>query len=192
MFSQGQDARGRAESGLGIGLALVKGLIELHGGTVEAFSDGPGRGSEFIVTLPCRQGAAPVRVAAAQPSPATIARRILIADDNEDAADALAMLLRLAGHEVCTAHGGQAALDLAGTFKPEIALLDIGMPDLNGYDVARQLRGSAQGKALRLIALTGWGQEDDKRRARDAGFDHHLTKPVDPRRLNALLLNGAA
>ena len=121
-----------------------------------------------------------------------IARRILIADDNEDAAKALAMLLRLAGHDVCTAHGGQAALDLASTFRPEIALLDIGMPDLNGYEVARQLRGTAQGKDLRLIALTGWGQEDDKRRARDAGFDHHLTKPVDPRRLDALLLNGAA
>ncbi len=192
MFSQGQNAHGRGESGLGIGLALVKGLVELHGGTVEARSDGPGRGSEFVVTLPCGHVPARAHVPAAQASVPTIARRILIADDNEDAADALAMFLRLAGHEVCTAHGGQAALKLASTFRPEVALLDIGMPDLSGYDVARQLRGSAANKGLRLIALTGWGQEDDKRRARDAGFDHHLTKPVDPRRLDALLLNGAA
>ena len=192
MFSQGQDSRGRAESGLGIGLALVKGLVELHGRTVEAFSKGPGRGSEFVVRLPCRQGATPVHVPVVQASTATIARRILIADDNEDAADVLAMLLRLAGHEVCTAYSGQAALELASTFRPEIALLDIGMPDLNGYDVARHLRSLAQGRGLRLIALTGWGQEEDKRRARDAGFDQHLTKPVDPRRLDALLMNGAA
>jgi DNA-binding response OmpR family regulator len=104
-----------------------------------------------------------------------------------DAANTLAMLLRLVGHEVCTAHGGQAALALASTFRPEIALLDIGMPDLNGYEVARQLRQTAWGRAVRLIALTGWGQEEDKRRARAAGFDHHLTKPVDPQRLKAVI-----
>ena len=190
MFSQGQDAHGRAEGGLGIGLALVKGLVDLHRGTIEVFSEGPGCGSEFVVTLPCLQPGS------AQPSepPATteatstmIARKILVADDNQDAANSLAMLLRLEGHEVCTAHGGQAALTLASTFHPEIALLDIGMPDLDGYEVAKQLRETAWGKAVRLIALTGWGQEDDKRRAHAAGFDHHLTKPVDPHRLDALL-----
>ncbi len=110
-----------------------------------------------------------------------------MADDNQDAANTLALLLRLAGHDVRTAHGGQAALTLANEFQPEFALLDIGMPDLDGYEVARQLRLTDGGKKLRLIALTGWGQEEDKRRAREAGFDDHLTKPVDPRLLDALL-----
>jgi PAS domain S-box-containing protein len=190
MFSQVQDAHTRAEGGLGIGLALVKGLVDLHGGTIEVSSDGPERGSEFVVTLPCR--AADMAQPAASPPAeaaggAAVSRKILVADDNQDAANTLALLLRLAGHDVRTAHGGHAALTLAGEFHPEFALLDIGMPDLNGYEVAKQLRLTDDGKNLRLIALTGWGQDEDKRRARDAGFDHHLTKPVDPRRLDALL-----
>jgi CheY-like chemotaxis protein len=190
MFSQVQDSRARAEGGLGIGLALVKGLVELHAGTVAVRSEGAGRGSEFVVTLPCRipettQPAehAPPRAA----SHATIRRKILVADDNQDAANTLALLLRLAGHDVRTAHGGCAALTLANEFEPEFALLDIGMPDLDGYEVARQLRLTDAGRNVRLIALTGWGQDEDKRRARDAGFDHHLTKPVDPHWLDALL-----
>jgi PAS domain S-box-containing protein len=189
MSSQVHDG-GRAEGGLGIGLALVKGLVILHGGSIEVFSDGIGRGSEFVVTLPCAAASAaqPTKVTPApEAAGATIARKILVADDNQDAANTLAMLLRLAGHDVRTAHGGEAALTLADAFQPDVALLDIGMPDLNGYEVARQLRRTDCGKDLRLIALTGWGQDEDKRRARDAGFDHHLTKPVDPQILDALL-----
>ena len=189
MFSQGENEHGRAEGGLGIGLALVKGLVDLHGGTIAVRSDGPGMGSEFVVTLPCRTSAAALRVEPRPPEPKGTAavRRILVADDNQDAANTLAMLLRLAGHEVHTAHGGQTALALASTVRPEIALLDIGMPDLDGYEVAKQLRAAPWGATVKLIALTGWGQEEDKRRAQAAGFDHHLTKPVDPDRLEALL-----
>jgi PAS domain S-box-containing protein len=190
MSSQVHDAQDRAEGGLGIGLALVKGLVILHGGGIEVFSEGVGHGSEFVVTIPRQMSSAtrPAELASTAEAVSTIAsRKILVADDNEDAANTLAMLLRLAGHEVRTAHGGEAALTLANTFQPEVALLDIGMPDLNGYEVARQLRRSDCGKDLRLIALTGWGQDEDKRRAYDAGFDYHLTKPVDPHRLDALL-----
>jgi PAS domain S-box-containing protein len=193
MFSQGQENRSSAESGLGIGLALVKGLVELHGGTVEAFSNGLGCGSEFVVTLPCHAPAAIQRGATRsefEPRRGTVPRKVLVADDNQDAANTLAMLMRLAGHDVCTAHSGKAALTLAGQFHPEVALLDIGMPDLDGYEVARRIRETDWGRHMRLIALTGWGQEDDKRRARAAGFDHHLTKPADPRSLDDLLSDG--
>jgi PAS domain S-box-containing protein len=192
MSSQAQDPLGRAEGGLGIGLALVKGLVTLHGGSIEALSEGTGHGSEFVVTIPCRASST-MQPPLISPNPAperkttVVGRKILVADDNQDAAHTLAMLLRLAGHEVRTAHGGEAALTLASTFAPEIALLDIGMPDLNGYEVAKRLRRTDCGADLRLIALTGWGQDEDKRRARDAGFDHHLTKPVDPQQLDALL-----
>jgi CheY-like chemotaxis protein len=190
MFSQVHDSHARSEGGLGIGLALVKGLVDLHAGTMEVFSEGPGHGSEFIVALPCQvSDATHLRESTpASPTPSTLLRRkILVADDNRDAANALALLLRLAGHDVRVAHDGQAALALAREFQPDCAVLDIGMPDLNGYEVARRLRHSAFGKHVRLIALTGWGQDDDKRRAHDAGFDHHLTKPVDRERLDALL-----
>jgi PAS domain S-box-containing protein len=192
IFSQGEE-RGRAEGGLGIGLALVKGLVDLHGGTIEVFSDGPGCGSEFVVKLPCgAEGAASTAQPPAEESGTpTVTRRILVVDDNEDAANTLALLLRLAGHDVNTAHGGQAALTLAEALHPEFVLLDIGMPDLDGYEVARRLRATDWGKSLRLIALTGWGQDDDKRRALAAGFDHHLTKPVDPRELDSLLSQAA-
>ena len=194
MFSQGQEAGGRGEGGLGIGLALVKGLVELHGGTVAAFSEGPGRGSEFVVTLSCpaRHAGETDRGETAARARASVGCRILVADDNQDAARMLAMLLRLSGHEVRTAYGGEAALALASTFKPDIALLDIGMPDLDGYEVARALRRSPWGRGVRLVAVTGWGQEEDKRRARAAGFDHHLTKPVDPQQLAALLTQAGA
>ena len=184
MFSQVDGMAGRSEGGLGIGLALVKGITELHGGTVEARSAGLGLGSEFIVRLPlaARPLNASQQSAEAQHAP-TNRRRILLADDNRDAAESLAMLLEMAGHEVRVAHNGKSALSLAQVFRPDTALLDIGMPDMTGYEVAESLRHEPWAAKLVLIALTGWGQESDRRRAHEAGFDHHLIKPVDPDRL---------
>lgn len=191
MFSQAGDATGRSDGGLGIGLALVKGLTELHGGTVEARSDGLGHGSEFIVRLPLTLPGLATADAHAEPWKVVLPRRrILIADDNQDAAESLSMLLQHAGHEVEVAYLGRAALALAHVFRPDTALLDIGMPDVSGYEVARQLRCELWATTLQLIALTGWGQDGDRRRAIEAGFDHHLVKPVDPDQLVALLGSG--
>jgi PAS domain S-box-containing protein len=189
MFSQAEGASARSDGGLGIGLSLVRGLVELHGGTVEAMSEGPGCGSKFMVRLPLA-ASAPSAAAATEtdaPQVTIVGRRVLVADDNKDAADALAMLLELAGHEVRVAHGGRAALSLAQTFRPDVALLDIGMPELNGYEVAKELRREPWGSRMCLIALTGWGQDEDRQRAKDAGFDRHLTKPVDTDALEILL-----
>jgi signal transduction histidine kinase len=188
MFAQVDGSAGRSEGGLGIGLALVKGLVSLHGGTVRAHSAGKGLGSEFIVELPV----AAIREDAVAPggnegaSPVG-SRRVLVADDNRDAADTLGLLLELYGHEVRIAHSGHAALAVAHTFRPNVALLDIAMPDLNGYEVARNLRVDVSCPNILLIALTGYGQDGDKERAHEAGFDHHLTKPVDPSKLEALI-----
>ncbi len=189
MFSQLEGNSTRSDGGLGIGLALVKGVIELHAGTIEARSDGPGRGSEFTFRIPIPADAADAIPDTGQaPAPvASKARRVLVADDNKDAADSLAMWLELAGHEVRVAHSGRAALSLAQAFRPDASLLDIGMPDLSGYEVAAELRREPWGSGILLVALTGWGQEDDRRRAREAGFDRHLTKPVDPEALGELL-----
>jgi CheY-like chemotaxis protein len=189
MFSQAEGASTRSDGGLGIGLALVRGLVGLHGGTVQAMSEGPGCGSKFLVRLPL---ADPVPFAkdaadAGAPAATTVRRRVLVADDNRDAADALAMLLELAGHEVRVAHGGRAALSLAQTFRPDVAILDIGMPELNGYEVAKELRRASWGARMCLVALTGWGQDEDRQRAQDAGFNRHLTKPVDTDALERLL-----
>jgi signal transduction histidine kinase/ActR/RegA family two-component response regulator len=193
MFSQIEGAESRSESGLGIGLALVKGLAELHGGTVEAHSAGLGHGSEFIVRVPLSAQQSATPQAADDPAPmSTERRRILIADDNRDAADSLALLLELSGHEVRVAHLGHTALSLAQTFRPNVGLLDIGMPDLSGYEVARALRNESWATNLQLIALTGWGQDDDRRRALEAGFDHHMTKPVDPDQLASLIAKRSA
>jgi signal transduction histidine kinase/CheY-like chemotaxis protein len=188
MFSQIEGVTGRSDGGLGIGLALVKGLAELHGGTVEARSGGLGSGSEFIVRLPLapRHPATSPVVTDTAPE-MRVRRRILIVDDNRDAAESLSMLLELAGHEVRVAHLGRAALSLAEAFRPDTALLDIGMPDLSGYEVAHELRQMPWGRRMQLIALTGWGQDDDRRRALEAGFDHHLIKPIDPDQLAALI-----
>jgi CheY-like chemotaxis protein len=190
MFSQVEPALERSHGGLGIGLALVKGLVELHGGSVEARSGGAGLGSEFIVRLPIVD--APAQ--AAQKSddigekPGFGKRcRILIADDLRDTVDSLAIMLRLAGHEIQTAHDGLEAVQAAAVFRPDVVLLDIGMPKLNGYEAARHIRQEPWGKKMVLVALTGWGQEEDKRRATEAGFDHHLTKPVEPAVLRKLL-----
>jgi CheY-like chemotaxis protein len=192
MFSQVDSSSTRAD-GLGIGLALVKGLTELHGGNVEVNSAGLGRGSEFVVHLPLSVSrlAASNRTAEPRPPATRGCQRVLVADDNRDAAESLAMLLELSGHEVRVAHDGRTALSLAQAFRPDISLLDIGMPDLSGYEVAQTLRRETWGAQIRLIALTGWGQEHDRRRAQEAGFDHHLTKPIDPKTLEILLTTNA-
>ncbi|MEK6208403.1 MAG: ATP-binding protein [Chloroflexota bacterium] len=188
LFMQGPQTRARARGGLGIGLTLVRRLVELHGGTVEALSDGPGKGTEFVVRLPLRlppvaDGAPPaVPVVAAGPR-----RRILVVDDNVDAAEALGELLRDYGHEVATAHDGSRALDHARLHRPDVVLLDISMPEMDGYEVAKRIRGElGLGDAL-LVALTGYGEDRHRRLAREAGFDQHVTKPVDASKLEELL-----
>jgi CheY-like chemotaxis protein len=180
LFFQGHQGMDRAEGGLGIGLALVKNLVELHGGSVEARSEGPGCGSEFIVTLPTRRPG----IDSGEAAPASDAasaehglRRILIVDDNADAAELLGMLLRANGHSVLLAHDPLEALRAAEAFQPQVALLDIGLPVMDGYELAAQLRKTAA--ACRLIALTGYGQDADRRRSEASGFDGHLVKPVD-------------
>jgi len=188
LFSQARPALERSEGGLGIGLALVRGLVDLHGGTIEARSEGLNRGSEFTVRLPIVVAAPeqPLSESDAKPSPSE-PLRVLVADDNRDSAETCAMLLELAGHKVRTVHTGKAALDLAHRFHPHVLLLDIGMPELNGYQVAEAIRAAPWGQDMTLVAVTGWGQEADRRRALAAGFDHHLTKPIDVTRLEALL-----
>jgi CheY-like chemotaxis protein len=189
MFSQIRGAEDRSDGGLGIGLALAQGLMQLHGGSIEARSDGLGRGSEFIVRIPRRAieiaGNPPEAGVDAPSSPAP--RRVLIADDNRDAADSLAMLLENEGHHVTVASNGAQALEHILTHKPDVALLDIGMPKPNGYEVARLVRENAGCRDVLLVAVTGWGQEGDKLRAREAGFDLHFTKPVEPERIIQLL-----
>jgi PAS domain S-box-containing protein len=187
MFSQVEGVRGRSDGGLGIGLALVKGLVELHGGTIEVCSAGLGSGSEFVLRLPLSALHAGEPPRMADPAPPPTRSRILIADDNRDAAESLSMLFELAGHEVRVAHLGRAALSLAQAFRPDVALLDIGMPDLSGYEVAQELRREPWGQGIQLIALTGWGQEKDRQQALQAGFNYHLTKPIDPDQLEALI-----
>jgi PAS domain S-box-containing protein len=191
MFSQVAPEQSRTEGGLGIGLALVKGLVELHGGRIEARSAGLERGSEFLVFLPgVRVAAGSLEQALSRRSAAADSaslRRILIADDNRDGAETLAMLLDAPGREIHLAHSGPEALQVAAAQRPQVVILDIGMPGMDGYQVAHAIRNEAWGIHMILIALTGWGQEDDKRRAERAGFDHHLTKPVDPAVLEALL-----
>jgi PAS domain S-box-containing protein len=201
MFSQVNSAIDRAEGGLGIGLALVKGLAALHGGRVEARSEGLGRGSEFIVVLPPRVLApaepvqpAPDATAAANES-AVRRARVLVVDDNRDAAESLGLVLGFSGLEVFTAFGGAEALEVAARERPQAVILDIGMPGMSGHEVARRMRLEAWGRHAALIALTGWGQDQDKQAARAAGFDAHLTKPVDPvtveRVVSELLAAGA-
>ncbi len=186
MFSQLEPALERSRGGLGIGLSLVRGIVELHGGTIGADSAGEGQGSCFTVRLPLAAGVAePDSIAA--PAAAPVPARILVVDDNADAAEMLLMALELFGCEVRAAHSATAALAMAQEFVPEVALLDIGLPDLNGYELARRLRETEAGRGMRLIAATGWGQEKDRQRAFDAGFDHHLTKPIDFERLRSVL-----
>jgi two-component system CheB/CheR fusion protein len=192
LFTQGDRSLARSEGGLGIGLTLVKNLVELHDGSVEARSEGPGRGSEFVVRLPTlerRTDRCDGEAADSRPRPTP--RRVLVVDDNEDAAESLAILLRIEGHEVRTAHDGLAALDVARAFQPEVILLDIGLPRVSGYEVARRFRAEEGVTKALLIAVSGYGQAEDRRQSREAGFDAHLTKPADPAVLYALVAAGA-
>ena len=182
MFMQVDKSLERAQGGLGIGLSLVKRLVEMHGGIVEAHSKGPGMGSEFVVRLPAAKiAAADERASLGEHDTpaASLGRRILVVDDNVDAAMSLAVLLGLMGHETRTAHDGLEAMAVADQFRPDVALLDIGMPKLNGYETARRMRQETWGRQMLLVALTGWGQETDRARSDDAGFNSHLVKPVD-------------
>jgi CheY-like chemotaxis protein/two-component sensor histidine kinase len=183
LFTQIPSERVNTSGGLGIGLALVRALVELHGGEVRAASDGIDKGSEFVVRLPLLETASPK--ADAEPAHPKepgmqVRRNILIADDNQDALESLALMLRLEGHEVHCASDGEEALLLAVQRKPEIVVLDVGMPKLDGCEVARRIRAESWGRDAVLVALTGWGQDADRRRSREAGFDMHLVKPVDP------------
>ncbi len=191
MFSQAGRSASEAQGGLGIGLTLVKGLMKLHNGDVRAMSTGEGQGSEFVITLP--------RAQAVQPSPGSAGPgtgsegirplRILVADDNVDSAMSWSLLIEDGGHEVVTAYDGLAALESAETFRPQVALLDVGMPHLDGYELARRIRASSWGRGVWLIAVTGWGQAKDRALAREAGFDEHFTKPLDPAQLLQTLQN---
>jgi signal transduction histidine kinase len=212
LFTQLDRTDGRTQGGLGIGLALVRQLVQMHGGSVSAASEGPGKGSEFVIRLPILRGdansasasagagaGAGVSVPAGSDAMAsTVAplvaagtarmiRRILIADDNNDALESLATLLQLNGHEVYTATNGGTALQCAERHRPEVCLLDIGMPMLDGYEVAKRIRAQPWGQRITLVALTGWGQDSDRRRSREAGFDSHLVKPLDLETLTDLL-----
>jgi CheY-like chemotaxis protein/two-component sensor histidine kinase len=201
LFVQDRETLDQANGGLGVGLALVRRVIELHGGHVEAHSEGRNRGSEFIVYLPIKEepiaeqpaasladAPAPVPAEAAVPPPR---RRILIADDNVDSAHTLDMLLRAMGQETCVAYDGVTALEAVESFRPDIVLLDIGMPRLDGYEVARRIRARPDSSALTVVAITGWGQESHRQRAREAGFDHHFVKPVSEHALRKLLITSA-
>jgi len=188
LFAQVDRTLEKTRGGLGIGLTLVRRLVELHGGTVEARSDGPGKGSEFVVRLPVpadRPRDHPTLPGDRPPS--TPGLRILIADDNRDGADSLAEMLKQLGHDTRTVYDGEAAVSMAQEFRPEVALLDIGMPRLNGFETCRRIREQPWGTGVLLIALTGWGQDGDIRRSQEAGFDHHLVKPADPLTLLNLL-----
>jgi signal transduction histidine kinase len=188
LFTQGGQAHDRTAGGLGIGLTLARRLVEMHGGSLEAESGGPGRGSQFSVHLPVPTGPVAVtRVAAEAPPDLSVSKRILVVDDNEDAAQMLATMLGTWGQQTRVVYDGLAALAAAREFQPEIVLLDIGLPNLDGYDTARRLREEPWGAAITIIAVTGWGQNADLARSRLAGFNHHLVKPVSPRVLRGLI-----
>jgi CheY-like chemotaxis protein len=214
MFTQVDRSLERSEGGLGVGLAIVKRLVELHGGRVAAQSEGVGRGSEFTIRLPIAPPAAPEQ-SAGEPSvgeqsaeeqlakdeigrtgqvgqTARRSLRILVVDDNVSAAGSLAIMLRLMGHEAQTAQDGPEGVAAASQFRPEVILLDIGMPRVNGFEVARSIREKPWGRSVRLVALTGWGQDEDRQRSEEAGFDAHIVKPVEPAALERLLADLAA
>jgi CheY-like chemotaxis protein len=191
LFMQVGRTLDRAQGGLGIGLYLVRSLVELHGGAVSAASEGPGRGSVFTVRMPCLLPATaantggPHEAAAGHASEEGL--KVLVVDDNVDAAESLATVLQMTGRKTFTVYDGPSVLQAARDFAPDIVLLDIGLPGMSGYDVARQLRADSGLSRSVLIAVTGWGSEEDRRRSREAGFDEHLTKPIDIAMLEPLL-----
>ena len=192
MFSQGDWLAERARGGMGIGLSLARGLVERHGGTIQARSAGVGRGSEFAVRLPVATGAAVTPAVEAPAPPAAPPCRVLVADDLRDSADSLGLLIELMGHAVEIVYDGEEALRAAERFRPDIALLDLGMPKLDGFTVCERIRAEPWGARMRLVAQSGWGQDEDRRRTAEAGFDHHLVKPIDPLALDALVQTLAA
>jgi PAS domain S-box-containing protein len=190
LFVQAERPLDRSQGGMGIGLTLVKRLVELHGGRVEAHSSGIGHGSEFVVRLPALTDPREARRVATPETADVVAlpgRRVLVVDDNGDAADSLAMMLRLAGQDVRVAYDGTSGLTQAEAFLPELVFLDIGMPGMDGYEVARRLRGEPRLRGVILVALTGWGQDEDRRRSHDAGFNYHFVKPIEPAELEKVL-----
>jgi CheY-like chemotaxis protein len=186
MFSQVDRSLERAQGGLGIGLALVKGLTVAHGGRVEVRSEGVGHGCTFVVRLPVthRKPTADKQADASQPA---AGGRILVVDDNRDGAASLAMLLAVMGNDTRTAHDGLEGVELAEAFRPDLIVLDIGLPKLNGYDACRRIREKPWARDTLIVAATGWGQDEDRRRSKEAGFDLHLVKPVDAAELSRLL-----
>lgn len=187
MFEQGRTVAGEMTSGLGIGLSLARQFAELHGGSIDARSDGPGRGSRFIVTLPASASDIPDATGSDAPADAHHPLQVLVVDDNRDAADTLQSLFQLEGYAAKVAYGGAQALAAVNMAWPQLVVMDLGMPDMDGYEAARQIRQRAQGREVLLIALTGWGQGEARARTEQAGFDHHLTKPVDFDAIAALL-----
>jgi CheY-like chemotaxis protein/two-component sensor histidine kinase len=190
-FTQVNRTLERSQSGLGIGLSIVKTLVEMHNGSVEATSDGIGKGSEFTVRLPIVLSVLESRPDVAEPRRHSGSRRVLVVDDNRDAAASLAMMLRVMGNESKTAHDGLEAIEVAAIYRPDVMFIDIGMPNLNGYHTARRIREQPWGKTIVLAALTGWGQDDDRRRSEEAGFDYHLVKPVEPSVVEKILTSTA-
>jgi CheY-like chemotaxis protein/two-component sensor histidine kinase len=192
MFTQVDRSLAKAQGGLGIGLTIVKRLVEMHGGRVEARSEGQDMGSEFLIRLPIalslvreqEQGAG----GDSQQTRPMTRRRVLVVDDNADIADSQAMMLELLGNEVRTAHDGLEAVAVAAAFRPDLILLDLGMPKMNGYEVCRRIREQPWGKGILIVAVTGWGQDEDKCRSQEAGFDHHLVKPVELAELERVLV----
>jgi CheY-like chemotaxis protein/two-component sensor histidine kinase len=189
LFAQVDRGLEQETGGLGIGLSLVKRLVDMHGGSVRAYSDGAGKGSEFVVRLPLHEAAATTELAVS-PGPRLSGRtrhRVLVVDDNRDGAESLAILLKMAGHETAMAFDGRAGVNAAATFRPNVVLLDIGLPKLNGYEACKAIRLLPEGPGSLIIAVTGWGQQADRIKSKEAGFSAHLTKPVDFDVLTALL-----
>lgn len=189
MFSQVTSALERSKGGLGVGLALVRHIVDLHGGTIEARSDGIGKGSEFIVQIPIAPDAKTIGVGekTSEKAPGFRKHRILVADDSRDSADSLSLLLSIVGHEVRAVYAGKDAIELLLSFQPSVALLDIGMPIVGGLDVCKHIRNQPWGKTVTVIAQTGWGRPEDRQMTSEAGFDYHLVKPVQPQKLLEIL-----